>query len=238
MSTTVSPLLQTPAPSFPHTPRTRPHDAKRARRQRDGADAPPRSLLLDSEEVAYGTHQNGNRCQTLLAVERAGAGQLKLAEMAALFWHCLADRDGLTREQLGETVATLESMVADGYVPENLASAVVKPEWFQVGYPLLELPPAVRKSTAHRAEALLSKQLVTLRDQLRAKNEEDFAKALDEVGLVAADLGLGQPQWGGIFATLLLEYCTQPGCHDPNHALVQAGLEFGRRVPLPRKRRT
>jgi spermidine/putrescine transport system substrate-binding protein len=34
-------------------------------------------------------------------------------------------------------------MVADGYVPENLAAAVVKPEWFQVGYPLLELPPAV-----------------------------------------------------------------------------------------------
>jgi hypothetical protein len=40
-------------------------------------------------------------------VERAGAGQLKLSEMAALFWHCLADRDGLTREQLGETVAAL-----------------------------------------------------------------------------------------------------------------------------------
>ncbi len=38
---------------------------------------------------------------------------------------------------------TPETMVADGYVPENLASAVVKPEWFQVGYPLLELPPEV-----------------------------------------------------------------------------------------------
>jgi spermidine/putrescine transport system substrate-binding protein len=38
---------------------------------------------------------------------------------------------------------TPESMVADGYVPENLASAVVKPDWFQVGYPILELPPAV-----------------------------------------------------------------------------------------------
>jgi spermidine/putrescine transport system substrate-binding protein len=38
---------------------------------------------------------------------------------------------------------TPESMVADGFVPENLASAVVKPEWFQVGYPILELPPAV-----------------------------------------------------------------------------------------------
>lgn len=36
---------------------------------------------------------------------------------------------------------TPESMVADGYVPENLVSAVVKPEWFTAGYPLLELPP-------------------------------------------------------------------------------------------------
>ncbi|MFM5906086.1 MAG: gene transfer agent family protein [Novosphingobium sp.] len=37
-------------------------------------------------------------------VERAGAGQLRLAEMAALFWHCLASRDGLTRDDVGEAV--------------------------------------------------------------------------------------------------------------------------------------
>lgn len=37
-------------------------------------------------------------------VERAGAGQLRLAEMAALFWHCLADRSDLTREAVGEAV--------------------------------------------------------------------------------------------------------------------------------------
>lgn len=36
-----------------------------------------------------------------------------------------------------------DTMVADGWVPENLAGAVVRPEWFQVGYPLLELPPEV-----------------------------------------------------------------------------------------------
>jgi hypothetical protein len=30
---------------------------------------------------------------------------LRLAEVAALFWHCLADRDGVTREQAGEAVA-------------------------------------------------------------------------------------------------------------------------------------
>lgn len=38
--------------------------------------------------------------------ERAAAGGLKLTEMAALFWHCLATRpEGLTRERLGEAVA-------------------------------------------------------------------------------------------------------------------------------------
>ncbi len=36
-----------------------------------------------------------------------------------------------------------DTMVADGWVPENLAAAVVRPEWFEVGYPLLELPPEV-----------------------------------------------------------------------------------------------
>jgi spermidine/putrescine transport system substrate-binding protein len=32
--------------------------------------------------------------------------------------------------------------VSDGYVPANLATAVVKQEWFDIGYRLLELPPA------------------------------------------------------------------------------------------------
>lgn len=40
-------------------------------------------------------------------VERAGNGQLRLAEMAALFWHCLADRDNVTREQVGDAVIEL-----------------------------------------------------------------------------------------------------------------------------------
>lgn len=40
-------------------------------------------------------------------VERAGAGQLKLAELGALFWHCLADRSGVNREELGEAVMAL-----------------------------------------------------------------------------------------------------------------------------------
>jgi hypothetical protein len=37
-------------------------------------------------------------------VERAAKGELKLAEMAGLFWHCLTDRDNLSREALGEAV--------------------------------------------------------------------------------------------------------------------------------------
>lgn len=37
-------------------------------------------------------------------VERAGAGDLRLSEMAALFWHCLETREGITREAIGEAV--------------------------------------------------------------------------------------------------------------------------------------
>ena len=38
-------------------------------------------------------------------VERASAGQLRLGELAALFWHCLAMPGALTREDVGEAVA-------------------------------------------------------------------------------------------------------------------------------------
>ncbi len=37
-------------------------------------------------------------------VERAADGRLKLAEIAALFWHCLAERDGLPREAVDSAV--------------------------------------------------------------------------------------------------------------------------------------
>jgi Phage tail tube protein, GTA-gp10 len=40
-------------------------------------------------------------------VERAGAGQLKLAELAALFWHCLDSREGLSRDMVGEAVTAM-----------------------------------------------------------------------------------------------------------------------------------
>lgn len=37
-------------------------------------------------------------------VERAGGGELRLGEMAGLFWHCLTDREGVSREAVGEAV--------------------------------------------------------------------------------------------------------------------------------------
>ena len=37
-------------------------------------------------------------------VERAGEGQLALAEIAALVWHCATPRGSLTRDPLGEAV--------------------------------------------------------------------------------------------------------------------------------------
>ncbi|NWK98047.1 hypothetical protein DM806_20755 [Sphingobium lactosutens] len=37
-------------------------------------------------------------------VERAADGKLSLGDLVALFWHCLVDRDRLTREALGEAV--------------------------------------------------------------------------------------------------------------------------------------
>jgi hypothetical protein len=39
-------------------------------------------------------------------VERASEGQLRLAEVAALFWHCLTERGELTRDEVGEAVMT------------------------------------------------------------------------------------------------------------------------------------
>lgn len=38
-------------------------------------------------------------------VERAAAGGLRLSEMVALFWHCLADGNGISREAFAESVA-------------------------------------------------------------------------------------------------------------------------------------
>lgn len=40
-------------------------------------------------------------------VERAADGRLCLAEMAALFWHCMTDPAELSRERVGEAVVAL-----------------------------------------------------------------------------------------------------------------------------------
>ena len=41
-------------------------------------------------------------------VERAAEGRLKLGEMAALFWHCVAERpDGCSRGRVGQAIAEL-----------------------------------------------------------------------------------------------------------------------------------
>ena len=40
----------------------------------------------------------------LALVERASAGELRFSEIVGLFWHCLADRRDVTREQVGEAV--------------------------------------------------------------------------------------------------------------------------------------
>lgn len=38
-------------------------------------------------------------------VERAAAGNLRLSEMTALFWHCLTDQDAVSRAAVGDAVA-------------------------------------------------------------------------------------------------------------------------------------
>ncbi len=40
-------------------------------------------------------------------VERAGEGQLRLTEIAALFWFCLAHPGSLTRDEIGEAVLAM-----------------------------------------------------------------------------------------------------------------------------------
>ena len=39
-----------------------------------------------------------------LLQERASGGELRLSEIAGLFWHCLAQRAAITRDQVGEAV--------------------------------------------------------------------------------------------------------------------------------------
>lgn len=40
-------------------------------------------------------------------VERAADGKLSLGDLATLFWHCLVDRERLSREALGEAILAI-----------------------------------------------------------------------------------------------------------------------------------
>lgn len=39
-------------------------------------------------------------------VERAASGELRLTELAVLYWHCLTSRDGLERDVFAEALVT------------------------------------------------------------------------------------------------------------------------------------
>lgn len=43
----------------------------------------------------------------LALVDRAAEGRIGIGEIATLFWHCLTDRDGVSREAMGEAVLAL-----------------------------------------------------------------------------------------------------------------------------------
>lgn len=58
-------------------------------------------------------------------VERASAGQLRLGEMVALFWHCLRERNGLERESFADAVAR-EGLAACTPVLRSLIVQVLK----------------------------------------------------------------------------------------------------------------
>lgn len=59
-------------------------------------------------------------------VERAAAGELRLADMVALFWHCLGERpEGLTRERLGEAVVA-EGLAAAAPAMRVLVGQILK----------------------------------------------------------------------------------------------------------------
>lgn len=58
-------------------------------------------------------------------VERASAGQLRLGEMVALFWHCLRERAGLDRDAFGEAVMR-EGLAACTPVLRTLIVQVLK----------------------------------------------------------------------------------------------------------------
>ncbi|ABC64890.1 hypothetical protein ELI_13990 [Erythrobacter litoralis HTCC2594] len=58
-------------------------------------------------------------------VERAGAGELRLSEMTALFWHCLADRGDVGRDAVGSAIAA-RGLAASATPLRALLGAILK----------------------------------------------------------------------------------------------------------------
>ena len=58
-------------------------------------------------------------------VERAGEGKLRLAEIVALFWHCLANRERIGREAVGEAVMA-QGLAASAKPLRVLLSEILK----------------------------------------------------------------------------------------------------------------
>lgn len=58
-------------------------------------------------------------------VERAGAGRLTLNEMTTLFWHCLADRADITRDEVGEAV-TAQGLAASAPALRSVLQQVLQ----------------------------------------------------------------------------------------------------------------
>lgn len=58
-------------------------------------------------------------------VERAAAGELRLGEINMLFWHCLCQREGLTRDALGEALVE-QGLAASAGPLRALLEAIVQ----------------------------------------------------------------------------------------------------------------
>ncbi|MBO9580739.1 MAG: gene transfer agent family protein [Sphingobium sp.] len=62
-----------------------------------------RTLLLRPSFAALVVAE-GELGPLLALADRAAEGRVLLSEMTALIWHCIAERDGLAREDIGEAL--------------------------------------------------------------------------------------------------------------------------------------
>lgn len=74
-------------------------------------DGAPRKLRPSFDALVRAEEELG---PLFALVERAGEGQLRLAEIAGLFWHCLADQASVRREAVGDAVVAMGLAEAAG----------------------------------------------------------------------------------------------------------------------------